>query len=265
MKPLLSIIIPSYNSQEYISDCLNSVLEQTFKDLEVIVINDASTDESLKIIEDYKVNYPDIIKGISNPENYGVARTRHEGILVAKGEYMTTLDSDDYYIDEHKLEKEMELVLTHKERTGNDIIAYSNIVYVQGDQSPIKIGGTPQNLKEGDVFQDILSRTCMIPRDFTMIKQLFFEVGGYDFSFPIYEDWDLKIRLAKRYNFYYTGINGTAYRRHEGGLSFCPIPEHIKWMRKVFKKNISLCHKSIRKDVRKRFNDFIGEMIKRKN
>ncbi|HLP61723.1 MAG TPA: hypothetical protein VK186_22980, partial [Candidatus Deferrimicrobium sp.] len=178
-------------------------------------------------------------------------------ILGANGEYITTLDSDDYYYDPQKLAKEMALAAQYVTQK-KDIIAFSNIVLVKGDKTLIGVWGSPENIKEGFIMDDILTRSCLIPRDFVMKKQAYFAVGGYDARFPIYEDWDLKIRLAARFEFYFTGINGTAYRRHGTGLSSFPFPQHIKWLKKIFKKNINLVPRPQKKVIAKGFTDFIN-------
>ena len=255
--PLLSIIIANYNKESYVRECLDSVLNQTYKHLEVIIFDDCSTDDSFRIIKEYEEKYLGVIKGISHPVNRGAARTRHEAILQANGEYITTLDSDDYYYDPRKLEKEMELIFQYKEQTGKDIIAFSNIVLVKGDKTLISVWGNPGNIKEGKVLNEIITRNCMIPRDFIMKREAYFAVGGYDSRFPIYEDWDLKIRLAAKYEFYFTGINGTAYRRHGTGLSSIPVSRNMSWLKKVFKKNVDLVAKDRKKEATRAIRNFI--------
>jgi glycosyltransferase involved in cell wall biosynthesis len=258
--PNLSVIVANYNNELYIRECLDSILNQTFKNLEIIVSDDASTDNSPSTIKEYEGKYPGVLKGIFCPVNRGVAQNRHEAILQAKSVYITTLDSDDYYYDAQKLEKEMALISHYKKEKGKDIIAFSNILLVKGDKTLIKAWGNPGNIKEGIVFYEIITRACMIPRDFIMKKAAYFEVGGYDFQFTIYEDWDLKIRLAKKYEFYYTGINGIGYRRHGTGLSAVPISQNIKWLKKVFKKNKGLIDKTQKKEAVKAIDDFTRTM-----
>lgn len=255
--PLLSLIVANYNKESYIRDCLDSILGQTYKNLEIIVSDDGSTDQSPAIIEEYGKKYPGIIKCYFTPRNRGVAHTRHEAILKAVGEYITTLDSDDYYYDPQKLEKEMGLIFQYKEQTGKDIIAFSNIVLVKGDKNLVSVWGSLGNIKEGKVLNEIITRNCMIPRDFIMKREAYFEVGGYDSRFPIYEDWDLKIRLAQKYEYYYTGIHGTAYRRHGTGLSSVPVSQNIKWLKKVFKKNLDLLDKDQKKEAVQAIRHFI--------
>lgn len=253
---LLSVIVANYNNERYIRECLDSILCQSYDDLEIIISDDCSTDSSPGIIREYVNKYPGKIKAIYSPVNQGVAQTRHDAILNANGDYITTLDSDDYYYEPHKLQKEMELAAYYISKN-KDIIAFSNIVLVNDNKTLIGIWGNPENIKEGIIMNQILTRTCMIPRDFVMKKQIYFDVGGYDARFPIYEDWDLKIRLSARFEFYYTGINGTAYRRHGMGLSASPFPKHIKWLKKIFEKNRDLILKSQKKEIEKEFKNFI--------
>lgn len=89
----ISIIIPIYNSEKYLKSCLDSVINQSYKDIEIVLINDGSKDGSLNICEEYKRNDKRI--KIINNTNHGVSYTRNCGIKVSKGEYITFIDSDD--------------------------------------------------------------------------------------------------------------------------------------------------------------------------
>ena len=93
MNEKVSIIIPAYNVENYISDCLEGVVSQTYKNIEVLIINDGSTDNTLKICNKYKAN-DDRIK-IINKKNEGVAEARNDGIKYSKGMYIAFIDSDD--------------------------------------------------------------------------------------------------------------------------------------------------------------------------
>lgn len=92
-EPKISVIIPAYNAQEYLRECLDSVLAQSFSDFEAIVVNDGSTDDTLKIAEEYALKDPRI--KILNEVNSGVSAARNIGIKSAKGTWLTFLDSDD--------------------------------------------------------------------------------------------------------------------------------------------------------------------------
>ncbi len=97
----VSIVVPVYNVEAYLPKCLDSLINQTFNDYEIILINDGSTDNSLKIIDEYSQKYPDKIVKI-NKVNEGQAIARNVGIKQARGEYIMFVDSDDY-IDKNTL------------------------------------------------------------------------------------------------------------------------------------------------------------------
>lgn len=91
----VSVIIPVYNTERYLRKCLDSLLNQTLQDIEIIVINDGSTDNSLKILEDYATAYPNLFTLI-NSKNQGAGKARNLGIDIAAGEYIWFVDSDDW-------------------------------------------------------------------------------------------------------------------------------------------------------------------------
>ena len=92
----VSLVVPIYNSSKYLNKCIDSLVNQTLKDIEIILINDGSTDESEKVIKEYKDKR---IKYISK-KNEGIGKTRNRGIKEATGEYIAFVDSDDY-LNEH--------------------------------------------------------------------------------------------------------------------------------------------------------------------
>ena len=92
---LVSIIIPVYNVEKYLKKCLDSVINQTYKNIEIIIINDGSTDNSLKICQNYEKKYSNI--KVINQNNQGLSAARNKGIDESKGKYITFIDSDDYY------------------------------------------------------------------------------------------------------------------------------------------------------------------------
>ena len=95
MNPKVSIIIPVYNSEMFIKKCIDSVLEQSFNEYEIILINDGSKDGSKQILDEYKERYPEKIVVI-HQENMGVSKTRNNAIKMAKGRYIMFIDNDDY-------------------------------------------------------------------------------------------------------------------------------------------------------------------------
>ena len=99
----VSVIIPVHNSSKYIQECINSVINQTYKNLEIIVIDDKSTDNSVEIIKSIRDKR---IKSIELKENVGAALARNKGIELSTGDYICFLDSDDYWYHK-KIEKQL--------------------------------------------------------------------------------------------------------------------------------------------------------------
>ena len=116
MDKKVTIIVPVYNAGENIEHCVQSILKQTCKDFEVLLINDGSSDDSLQRIQAYEKQYPDIFKVLSH-ENRGVVETRHRGIQEAKTEYIMFMDNDDFIDDDY-----VEVLLNEIEKTGMDIV-----------------------------------------------------------------------------------------------------------------------------------------------
>ncbi len=235
----LSVIVPNYNNKKYIIYCLDSILAQSFKDLEIIITDDNSSDGSCEIIESY-VNGHNNIDAIYNKQRLGVALNKHNAIMQARGEYITTLDSDDFYYNPEKLQIEIELIDRYLIKAKNDVLSFSNIVWVDEIGNFIKEVMNSHNTKEGMILYEILSRSCAIPRDFILKKTQYFDVGGFDSSMTIFEDWDIKTRLASKYEYRYTGVAGTAYRQHSAGLSKSGLNVNVKYLRLSFQKNINL-------------------------
>lgn len=99
----ISIIVPCYNVEKYIRECLVSILEQTMPDIEIICVDDGSTDGTLTILEEYRKQYKKIL--ILSQKNQGSGIARNQGISAARGEYLAFMDADDFYPAKDTLEK----------------------------------------------------------------------------------------------------------------------------------------------------------------
>lgn len=95
MSPKISVIIPVYNVEQYLRECLDSVVSQSLADIEIIAINDGSPDNSLSILKEYEAK--DTRVKIIDKQNEGVGKARNDGIKAAAGEFVAFMDSDDYY------------------------------------------------------------------------------------------------------------------------------------------------------------------------
>ena len=119
MEEKISVIIPVYNVEKYISRCLDSILNQSYKNVEIIIINDGSTDKSGLICDEYSKRYDNI--RVFHKENGGVSSARNLGITVAKGEYITFADPDDF------LNKDMYKILYDNAKNNNSDITICSV------------------------------------------------------------------------------------------------------------------------------------------
>ena len=119
MQPKISIIIPVYNTEKYLHECLNSVVSQTIKDVEIICIDDGSTDNSYQILQEYAEKDSRFV--ILQQENKGAGAARNKGIEIAKGEFLVFLDADDFF--EHDM---LDVALDKIEKTQADFVIYNS-------------------------------------------------------------------------------------------------------------------------------------------
>jgi len=129
--PKISIVMPVYNGAKYLEKSLESVSRQTFKDVEVICVDDGSTDDSLKVLDELKAKY-DFIKVISQ-ENQGSGKARNTGLKNASGDYIAFLDADDIYVDEKALEE----MYGTADKNDADVVS-ANIAFIKKDYSLFK-------------------------------------------------------------------------------------------------------------------------------
>lgn len=125
--PKVTLIVPVYNVEPYLKRCLNSLINQTYKDYEIICINDCSPDQSWKILKEYSISYPEKIKVLSNEKNLGLGKTREKGISYAKGEYLMFIDSDDYISNDY-----IETYMKEMENSKSDMVIGGYIRDVDG-------------------------------------------------------------------------------------------------------------------------------------
>lgn len=261
----LSVIIPNYNNGKYLAKCLDSVLLQTMLPDEIIVVDDCSTDSSADIIRDYEKKNSRV-KPIILEKNVGVSAARNIGIMKATSEFVTTLDADDYYFNEKKLENEMSLI----EEKGKDTVAYSRIVYCDENDSIIKYLDYPQKeYFQGNIFIPLLAQriTRTLMRDCVYSRTAAIEIGLYDEKLSLYEDYDFLIKLSKKLQFYCTFEYGTAYRQKSYGLSHRSKEELLTAKNGIIKNYTDMLTneqlKMLRAEKRKKLSDRIMIKLKR--
>jgi len=191
--PTVSVIIPTYNRAHLIKRAIQSVLNQTYQDFEVIIVDDGSTDNTEKVVKSF--NDPRI-RYIRHEKNKGAAAARNTGIKAAKGKFIAFQDSDDEWLPE-KLEKQMKVFETASAKVG---VVYTGFWRIENNKK-IYIPFSWVKQKEGNIHKELL-KGSFIGLPTVLIKKECFRKGEmFDEKLPRLQDWELVIRLSKYYNF----------------------------------------------------------------
>jgi glycosyltransferase involved in cell wall biosynthesis len=186
--PTVFIIIPTYNRAKLIKRAINSALKQSFENFEIIVVDDASKDDTQKVIEDF--DDPRIIY-IKQDKNLGSGASRNTGINASRSQYIAFLDSDDEWLP-YKLEKQLNVFQAHESSVG--------VVY--GHWKDINAKTLKTNVKRpelrGSIFNDLLYTNVVgSPSGVLIRREYFSSISGFDTEIPsTVDDWDIWIRLA---------------------------------------------------------------------
>ena len=212
-KPTVSVVITCYNYAEYISQAIDSVLDQTFDGFEIIIVNDGSTDNTEEVIQKYISN--DCIKYI-NQANTGQANAKNIGIKNSKGKFIAFLDADDIW-EKTKLEKQIPLF--SNKSVG---IVYSRMRFVDDNDNNVEREKENKYLtpKSGKVTNPLFFDN-FVPFSSSIVRRECFEKCSYfDESIKMGIDWDLWLRISIHYEFEFVNEPLLLYRiGHSGQMS----------------------------------------------
>jgi len=210
-KPLISVIIPTYNRANLLSRAIKSVLNQIFKDFEIIVIDDCSIDNTEEVIKKFQ-EQDKRIRYIRHEKNKEAAMTRNTGIKVAKGEYIAFLDSDDEWLPE-KLEKQF--ALFRKNEKLGFVSCNALIIDEKSKEGRKYIMPRYKNILEKLLESNFIDSTSSV----VIRKDVLNEVGYFDEKIKIGEDWDMWIRIAQKYEFDFVKKPLFRYYLHQNNIT----------------------------------------------
>jgi glycosyltransferase involved in cell wall biosynthesis len=231
--PVISVIIPAYNAGRFIADTLDSVIRQTFKDFEVVIVDDGSTDNTVELVKSWMEKDPRI--RLIQQKNTGGPAARNTAIANARGKFIAPLDADDLWFP-RKLEKQLAVLSAAPPEVG---LVYAWTLYLDEQAKPT--GGYADHLEEGDMFLKMICFNYVANGSTPLFRRECIEKCGlYRNEFPGIEDQDLFIRIAALYQFRVVPEFLVGYRQVGGSLS----------------RNIPMMvsgHTRLMKDVAKRF------------
>lgn len=188
----VSVVIPTYNREKTILRAIQSVLNQTYTNLEVLVIDDGSTDGTADIVNSIQ---DDRVKYVVMEQNGGPSRARNAGVQMAEGEWIAFQDSDDCW-HVNKLKIQMEYANMYPEFSM--IYCMYKMNFGNGEVITVPVEPLP-DVMEGNMLKTLLKRN-VIGAPTVMVKRTAFEaVGGFDASYKALEDWEYVVRFAKEY------------------------------------------------------------------
>lgn len=237
--PLVSVVIPTHNRAKFIQRAIQSVTSQTYKNYEIIVIDDGSIDNTEAEIQTLKTLYPTLkLAYIKFEINRGAQAARNEGIRLAQGGWISFLDSDDKWFPA-KLEKTLTYATEHNYKV---VHCGCNVKKIDGSSTYLEIP-----MYQGNIYKDLLKKAGPLFPGLLVNIECFKTVGLLDEKIVAHQEWDLSLQLAKEYPFgflreplflwYYDGHEAISSNKRRGAEGYLQIVEK-------YKDDILMCHGS---------------------
>ena len=214
----ISVIIPTFNRKHTLQRAIDSVLAQTFKPYEIIIVDDGSKDGTKEWLLQ---NYPSV-QYIHQPNN-GVSSARNKGIQISQGSWIALLDSDDEWMPE-KLEYQSRFIEVNKDSS----FCHTNDIWIRNG---VRVNQMKKHKKYGgDIFKHCLDICRISPSSSIINKDVFEEVGAFDESLTVCEDYDLWLRVTAKFNILF--LDEPLIKKYGGHLDqLSRVPEGIEQYR----------------------------------
>lgn len=191
--PLVTVVTPTYNRVDYLPIAINSVLNQTYRNLELILVDDGSTDNTREVVEKY---HQDSRFQYIYQENRGQAAARNVGLGIARGDFIALLDSDDIW-DLNKVERQIEAFVQHPD-VG---VVYGDTRYI--DKQGERLDIISRKRYSGHITGQLLLDNCVGTNTAMFRRECYLKMGGFDVTLQRSEDYDLWLRYSTKYKFLY--------------------------------------------------------------
>jgi len=188
--PKVTVLMPVYNGGKFLSHSIESILQQTFKDFEFLIVNDGSTDSSAEVVSSYS---DDRIRLVSTKRNKGLAYSLNKGIKLARGKYIARMDADDISLPQ-RLEKQMKFLELHPKVgvCSTWVSFFTKIPGIGGKYCPT---GGSEIIKARLIFENVIQHPTV------MLKKSLISKKGYPTEYPYAEDYCLWTELAEKTDF----------------------------------------------------------------
>ena len=228
--PKVSVVIPTYNRANFLPRTIKSVLNQTFQDFELIIVDDCSTDNTQEVVKEFQKK-DDRIRYIRLDKNSGApAHPKNIGIQNAKGEFIAFLDSDDEWLPD-KIEKQLELF---KKNSRLGFVSCNAFIVDEGQNKKVEY----KIPKSNNYFLSLLETDIICSCSSVMVKKnVLDDVSYFDENFKVSDDWDMWLRISEKYDFDFVPKPLFEYYIHGGNVTqTLSVDERIKDLKYILKK-----------------------------
>jgi glycosyltransferase involved in cell wall biosynthesis len=238
-KPLVSLMVVCYNQARFVRETLESVRAQTYKNTQLIIIDDCSTDDSVAIIEGWLRETGTKCTFIRHEKNQGICKTVNDALAHATGKYISMIASDDLWLPE-KTERQVEIMESQPEDVA---VLYSKafLIDADGQRLPGMCTGADwemPEMPEGRVLDTLLRGWFVLPQTALIRRSCYDKVGLYDENLS-FEDRDMFLRIARHYSFTCSPLPTAMYRIHEASFV-------LSDPNRCFRDSLAVCFKHLR-------------------
>jgi len=238
--PLVSMIVTSYNHARFILETLESVKAQTYRNTELIIVDDCSSDDSVAIIERWLHENKVQCTLIPHQKNQGICKSLNEALTLTTGKYISMIASDDVWLPD-KIEHQVGIMESQPETVG---VVYSDAFQMDENGHPLtgRLIASCRDLPErpqGQILSSLLEGNFIGGQTALIRRNCYDKVGLYDESLP-WEDWDMWMRMARHYSFLYSPTPSVKYRVHEKSFSHSDPARMLKDSFRICLKQLGL-------------------------
>src|SRR5262249_37100539 len=210
-EPLVSVVIATYNCAAYLGQAIDSVLAQTYRNVEVLVVDDGSTDDTAAVLARY-MSDPRV--HVHRQTNAGQTSAKNRGIAAARGEFVGFCDADDAWLPD-----KLAVQIPAFARSERIAVVYSRATTITPDGKPIQAGPRPVPYVSGRITADLF-KSNVVPFGTAVVRRsCLIEMGAFDERYRMGIDWELWLRLSTRYEFLFVDEITYLYRIWPGQMS----------------------------------------------